>query len=173
MKSSVDREYHLKKWPFLFHVMVEGNRETIRKICLQEGEKGPFFLHISSSLQNSTKDLIIAWLEAYAQKKPSSIDLPLDRSVFKTLFQQKVMETLEKIPFGSQISYAQLAAEAGFNRAFRAVGTLMHHNPYPLVIPCHRVVGKKGLGGFAYSLFLKRYLLEHEGNIFSQIVDNK
>jgi methylated-DNA-[protein]-cysteine S-methyltransferase len=83
-----------------------------------------------------------------------------------TPFQQRVWQALRDIPAGETRSYGQLAAQLGSGA--RAVGNACRHNPVPLVVPCHRVVGATGLGGYAgYTqgpeLRRKAWLLAHEG----------
>jgi methylated-DNA-[protein]-cysteine S-methyltransferase len=79
-------------------------------------------------------------------------------------FRRKVLETLfRRVPSGSVVSYADLAHMVGSPRAARAVGGAMAGNPLPIFIPCHRVVGRKGLGGFGPGLACKEWLLRLEG----------
>jgi O-6-methylguanine DNA methyltransferase len=78
-------------------------------------------------------------------------------------FHRKVWEACARIPYGETRSYAQLAAEAGSPRAFRAVGSAMASNPIPIIVPCHRVVGSNGsLVGFGGGLPQKKRMLEME-----------
>lgn len=80
-----------------------------------------------------------------------------------TPFQKSAWRQLERIPYGETISYAQQAARMGNRQATRAVGGANGKNPLPIVIPCHRVIGKDGtLGGFTGGLDKKRWLLAHE-----------
>jgi methylated-DNA-[protein]-cysteine S-methyltransferase len=68
----------------------------------------------------------------------------------KSPFLFKVYECSQKIPSGKVLTYRELAKEAGSPKAFRAVGQAMARNPFPIVIPCHRVVGTgKNAGGFS------------------------
>jgi len=84
-----------------------------------------------------------------------------------TAFQQSVWKALTTIPVGETWSYAQLAAAIGKPSAVRAVGLANGANPVPIVIPCHRVIGKSGaLTGFGGGLDRKRWLLRHEGAAF-------
>lgn len=78
-----------------------------------------------------------------------------------TEFQRAVWNVTRAIPYGERRTYAEIAEAIG-TRAYRAVGTALAKNPMPLVIPCHRVVGKKDLGGYAFGLEMKRKLLEME-----------
>ncbi len=70
------------------------------------------------------------------------------------------------MPYGETRSYKWLAGEAGSPRAYRAVGQAMAKNPFPLVVPCHRVVASDGsLGGFSGGLDLKKALLDLERSL--------
>ena len=101
-------------------------------------------------------------LRAYCEGRLRVFDLPL--SPEGTAFMQSVWETLRGVPFGETVTYGWLAAAAGYPGAARAVGQAMHRNPIPIIIPCHRVVGAKGLlTGFGGGMDLKRRLLAIEG----------
>jgi methylated-DNA-[protein]-cysteine S-methyltransferase len=81
-----------------------------------------------------------------------------------TLFQRRVWTALRAIPAGETVSYREIATGLGAPRAARAVGTANGANPIALIIPCHRVIRADGdLGGYAYGLRRKRWLLAHEG----------
>ena len=67
-----------------------------------------------------------------------------------------------RIPYGETVAYSELAESLG-SRAWRAVGSAMARNPVPIIVPCHRVVAKHGIGGFGGNVELKRRLLELEG----------
>lgn len=87
-----------------------------------------------------------------------------DMELKGTDFQKKVWAELMKIPRGTTISYAELARRIGHPKAVRAVGTAVGKNPYPIKIPCHRVIASNGtIGGFALGLDMKRKLLKDEG----------
>ena len=79
-----------------------------------------------------------------------------------TPFATKVYEVVAQIPAGQTLSYAEVAEQAGSPKASRAVGNTMARNPIPLVVPCHRVLGANGLGGFTGGLDLKENLLACE-----------
>jgi methylated-DNA-[protein]-cysteine S-methyltransferase len=80
-----------------------------------------------------------------------------------TPFQQEVWQALRAIPFGTSISYAELARRIGRPSAFRAVGAANGANPWPIVVPCHRVIGSdRSLTGFGGGLDLERALLRLE-----------
>lgn len=78
-------------------------------------------------------------------------------------FLERARDQLRRIPPGAPETYAQLAARAGNPAAVRAAGSACARNPTALFVPCHRVVRTGGgLGGFAYGLDVKRWLLDHE-----------
>ena len=68
-----------------------------------------------------------------------------------------------KVGYGETTSYKDLAQRAGRPKASRAVGSAMATNPIPIIVPCHRVVARNGLGGFTGGLDLKQRLLALEG----------
>jgi methylated-DNA-[protein]-cysteine S-methyltransferase len=80
-----------------------------------------------------------------------------------TEFQSEVWEALRRIPYGQVRTYGEVAEAAGRPRAHRAVGNANHVNPWPIVVPCHRVVSTGGLGGYGGGDQVKRYLLDREG----------
>ena len=81
-----------------------------------------------------------------------------------TSFQLETWRALAAIPYGTTISYSELARRVGRPEAVRAVGAANGQNPLPIVVPCHRVIGKDGsLTGFGGGLPAKRALLELEG----------
>jgi methylated-DNA-[protein]-cysteine S-methyltransferase len=88
-----------------------------------------------------------------------------------TPFQQRVWQELQRIPYGSTITYLELAQRLGNPRAVRAVGHANARNPIAIMIPCHRVIGRDGrLHGYASGLDFKRRLLLHEGAPLRQCV---
>lgn len=92
----------------------------------------------------------------------TAFDLPLAPE--GTPFMKRVWKELERIPFGTTISYGELARRIGDPGASRAVGAANGKNPIPIVVPCHRVIGADGsMTGFAGGLDIKRSLLRHEG----------
>jgi methylated-DNA-[protein]-cysteine S-methyltransferase len=80
-----------------------------------------------------------------------------------TAFQSDVWKALRAIPYGQVRTYGEVADAAGRPRAHRAVGNANHANPWPIVVPCHRVVSTEGLGGYGGGDQVKRYLLDLEG----------
>ena len=82
-------------------------------------------------------------------------------------FQQKVLIENRRIPRGMVSSYGRLADKILIPGGTRAVGSALARNPFPIIIPCHRVIKSNGeLGGFGGGLNMKRTLLEMEGVVF-------
>jgi methylated-DNA-[protein]-cysteine S-methyltransferase len=78
-------------------------------------------------------------------------------------FQRMVLKELAKVPFGETITYGELAARCGRGEAARAVGAALARNPWPVIVPCHRVVGAGGrMVGFGKGIAAKRTLLAFE-----------
>jgi len=79
-----------------------------------------------------------------------------------TSFQRRVWNALRDIPWGSAISYGELAQRIAAPRSARAVGAANARNPLAVIIPCHRVIAATGLGGYAAGPTRKQHLLAHE-----------
>lgn len=100
-------------------------------------------------------------LYSYLAGKRKDFDLPLAPD--GTAFRLRVWESLRGIPYGETRSYGQIAQSIGNKKAARAVGQANHHNPIPIFIPCHRVIGSSGkLVGYSSGLQIKTYLLALE-----------
>lgn len=102
-------------------------------------------------------------LNAYFNGKRRDFTVPLAPE--GTPFQRSVWDALKNIPYGETRSYSEIAAALGKPAACRAVGSANHVNPIPVIIPCHRVIGKNGgLTGYAGGLSIKEKLLALERN---------
>lgn len=109
------------------------------------------------SFQKEIKKELIEYFEG----KRKVFEIPLE--VEGTEFQKKVWTEMAKIPFGERMSYGELAQKSGCPKGARAVGLACNKNKIPIIIPCHRVVGKSGkLVGFAGGLDIKAQLLKLE-----------
>lgn len=101
-------------------------------------------------------------LVEYARGEREELDVALDWTRVDSDL-RKVLETLREIaPFGHTVTYGELGTRAGVEDP-REVGVHMNRNPFPIVVPCHRVVAADGLGGYGGGVALKRRLLELEG----------
>jgi methylated-DNA-[protein]-cysteine S-methyltransferase len=80
-----------------------------------------------------------------------------------TIFQRRVWEALNTIPYGTTISYGEVAQQIGQPHASRAVGLANGQNPVSIIVPCHRVIGANGkLTGYGGGIERKQWLLNHE-----------
>jgi methylated-DNA-[protein]-cysteine S-methyltransferase len=108
-------------------------------------------------------DALADKLRRYFEGQEVIFDEPLDPSV-GTDFQKRVWAITRAIPRGKTRTYGDIAREAGSPGAARAVGQAMAGNPWPVVVPCHRVVGHDGrLTGFGGGLDMKQHMLTMEG----------
>lgn len=109
-------------------------------------------------------DGIDAFITGLYEGKKVKFDLSLLNLSGLNDFSVKVLKQTFKIPRGKVSTYSGLAVRAGAPRAARAVGTVMANNPFPIVIPCHRVVRADGsIGRFGGGSDMKKQLLKKEG----------
>lgn len=151
------REYkvQIKEWSFLLQ---EENEKIIGVHFMDKidsaGEKGV----INSPVINET----IKQLTEYFEGKREDFNLPLAPE--GTPFQKKVWKALQEIPYGETRSYQDIAVAVGNPKGCRAVGMANNRNPIPIIIPCHRVIGKNGkMVGYGGGLDKKMKLLKLEG----------
>lgn len=112
----------------------------------------------SDKLKREVKEI----LEYFAGKRKEftiHVDMP------QKGFRAEVWNALVGVEYGELISYSGLAKKAGRPLAVRAAATSCATNPLPIVIPCHRVVAKNGIGGFGGGLELKKFMLRLEGSL--------
>ncbi len=111
-------------------------------------------------------------LRAYFAGELTDFDLALAPA--GAPFQQRVWAELLKIPYGSTISYGEMARRIGAPKASRAVGAANGANPIPIIIPCHRVIGSDGkLTGYGGGIERKKFLLELEAETLARIEDRR
>ncbi len=136
---------------------VVGTREGVEAICLP-----------SERWRASRGDAPAAVAKAAAQLREyfhgsrRYFDLAL-APVAATEFQREVWSAVAAIPYGQVRTYGEVAGDVRRPFAARAVGNAAHVNPWPIVVPCHRVVGANSLGGYGGGEEIKRFLLELEG----------
>lgn len=114
---------------------------------------------LSSTLPEEVENLKNQLIEYFQSKRQK---FQINYIISGTDFQQKILRETARIPYGQTISYKELAEKAGSPRAWQATGQALKNNKLPIVIPCHRVVGIKGLGGYNGGLKLKKLLLSLE-----------
>ncbi len=115
---------------------------------------------IGKCIRTELLDICEKQLREYFRGERRQFYLPLHME--GTAFQRRVWQALMDIPYGSTVTYAGLAAKIGSPGAARAVGRACGANPIAIIVPCHRVLGKKGLTGYAYGLDAKKTLLKIE-----------
>lgn len=125
--------------------------------------------HFKATVQGSYSLLLLnkihQWLEQY-QNSVSLPSLPLEMALIPS-FRKKVLLTLQKTNLGETLSYKLLAEQSLSPKAYRAVGSACKNNPFPLVIPCHRVICSNGnLGQFNGGIEIKKRLLQFEKAVF-------
>lgn len=133
-----------------------------------------------SNYKNATKlrnddpytfDIFIQLAE-YFESKRKKFEISID--IQGTEFQLKVWNEILKIQWGETKSYEQIAEKAGGKNTIRAVGRTVGLNPLPIVIPCHRVIGKNGkLTGYSGGLEVKEKLLRLEGSISLELFEQE
>lgn len=123
---------------------------------------------INTNQESEIIKATVEWLDAYfAGKKPSTSNLALAPQ--GSAFRQSVWELLIQLPYGDVRTYGDIAKEIAAKRgidkmASQAIGGAVGHNPIPIIIPCHRVIGSNGnLTGYSGGIDLKIKLLAHEG----------
>lgn len=138
--------------------------DALHLIELRICENSPANQCFDKSL-SAFREMIIAYLDGNVVDFSK---LPLKMNHY-TDFQQSVLNAAREITRGTTICYEELAYRAGYPGASRAVGSVMRKNPFPIIIPCHRVVQKSGkIGGYCGMMHgkmaeLKRNLLKLEG----------
>jgi O-6-methylguanine DNA methyltransferase len=124
-----------------------------KQLAAAFARKAEFFVELKSQF------------DSYFQGQLTNFDLPIDLQQ-GTSFQKSVWGQVAIIPFGTTMTYGQIAQKIGIPNAVRAVGAANGANPVPILIPCHRVVQSNGhLGGYGGGLKIKDALLRLEGAI--------
>jgi methylated-DNA-[protein]-cysteine S-methyltransferase len=139
---------------------------AIHRVRIGDEEWDSFYtLNKERILRQSTPLLQEAMkqMDEYFEGNRQSFELPISQT--GTTFQQSVWKVLRNIPYGETISYLDVANQIENPKAVRAVGQANRANPLPIIVPCHRVIGKnKQLTGYAGSkIDLKEILLKLEG----------
>jgi methylated-DNA-[protein]-cysteine S-methyltransferase len=107
-------------------------------------------------------------LDEYFAGKRREFQLPLDWSLSRQGFGRRVLDGTARIPYGEARTYREIATEAGSPKAVRAAGNALHHNPLPILVPCHRVLRTGGaVGGYGGGVRRKHHLLRLEGYLDS------
>lgn len=117
---------------------------------------------LEPSRNDTALEPAVAQLEQYFAGERQQFELDLAPQGGE--FESGVWRRLTEIPWGTTRTYGEVAHDLGDDSAARAVGSAVGHNPIPIVIPCHRVIGADGsLVGYGGGLEVKEWLLVHEG----------
>ena len=150
-------------------VYIASTDKGVCKISLPRQTKRDFIRWLNENFEDSevvdnksrNRD-VMDQLNRYFNGRLAKFTCSLD--VIGTPFQTRVWKELTKIPYGTTISYKQLAKRIGTSRGFQAVGRANAANPLPIILPCHRVLGTDGsLVGYASGIKTKEFLLKLEG----------
>jgi len=146
-------------WSFRILSSTQGLRRV--ELCPTPFDELEERLGVRILADDDPNERVLQEIHEYLRGERRTFDLPLN--LLGTEFQQSVWEVIATIPYGGTMSYFDIAQAIGNPNALRAVGQATGANPVPIVIPCHRVVGKSGqLTGFAGGLPLKEQLLSIE-----------
>lgn len=152
-------------------IYVASTEEGVCKISVPKETRKDFFSWLEGNFsldavvdnRSRTKE-VIDQLSRYFNGRLVKFNLPID--LRGTPYQVRVWKELMKIPYGTTITYKQLAKRVRTPNAFQAVGRANAANPLPIIIPCHRVLGSDGsLVGYACGARTKEFLLRLEGAI--------
>jgi len=149
--------------------MVGSSPDGLCKVSFASSVEDEFFSWLEDNFPNSVyredakaNSTYIRALEEYFAGKRRKFGFKLDLRAGG--FRRDALLALSKVPWGTVVSYGELAALAGSPRAARAAGTACASNPIPLAIPCHRVIAAGGrIGGYGGGLDHKKFLLKLEG----------
>ncbi|WP_422106732.1 methylated-DNA--[protein]-cysteine S-methyltransferase [Winogradskyella sp.] len=145
----------------LGHAKIVGDTNGISSVSILDTN-----VELSTVIPESLLDCTTQ-LKAYFNNQLKSFDLNLNPE--GTVFQKKVWNLLQQIPYGKTISYLDLSKQLGDVKAIRAVASANGKNPLWIIVPCHRVIGSDGsLTGYAGGLHRKQWLLNHESEYKQQ-----
>ena len=136
--------------------------ELDRHIEIRYDKKLDSIMFLSSTDKLAQKRTVKASfeLEEYFRGERTEFSCDIDLSGMSD-FTRRVLEETRKIKYGTVITYSELARRIG-SRGVRAVGGALGRNPIPIIIPCHRVVAKNGIGGYSCGVEIKKRLIELE-----------
>ena len=98
----------------------------------------------------------------FSGKRVDFRDIPVVYGDISSIY-KGILEFIRGIPYGSTVTYKEVAISLGRPESARVVGNAMRINPCPIVVPCHRVIGRRGLGGYSLGIEKKILLLKLEG----------
>lgn len=160
LTSNLSIKYYCWYTSPIGQLLLAGCENALHYIAFPEGRSKR---EVSEQWEQSKQPFkeVCAQLDNYFKGSLTTFELPL--SPAGTPFQQQVWNALLDIPYGHTLSYAEIARQIDRPKATRAVGNANGRNPIPIIIPCHRVIGRDGsLTGFDGGLPTKNFLLQLE-----------
>lgn len=143
-------------------LLLVANSDALVEIRFLDSQSSDGGEHIDCSYSHSVLTQTVNELNEYFCGKRKQFTVPLHLA--GTPFQSSVWQALQSIPYGEVVSYGEIANSIGNPKASRAVGMANNRNRIPIIIPCHRVIGKNGdLTGYAGGIDIKQWLLQLEG----------
>lgn len=143
-------------------LLVVSSGNVLERVCFETEN----FDEIVSSYENITEsfsnfELLHEDLTMFLNGNVVSWRMPF---MFKgTIFQEKVLKTLQEVNYGETVTYKALAEKSGYFKAYQAVGSVCAKNTLPFIIPCHRVLpANSSIGSFRGGVAVKKFLLELE-----------
>nr|WP_278252146.1 methylated-DNA--[protein]-cysteine S-methyltransferase [Deferrivibrio essentukiensis] len=115
-----------------------------------------------TDIRHENHEYIIKILDNYFGVKKYGLNFDLLETSGLSKFYIDVYKTLLEVPIGTMITYKELAINSGHSGAYRAVGSAMARNRWPILIPCHRVKAVNSIGGYSSGVELKKKLIETE-----------
>ena len=151
------------------HIYVASTDQGVCKISVPRETRKDFFSWLENQFaldavvdNKSRNKEVIDQISRYFNGKLAKFTCSLH--LFGTPFQTRVWKELGRVPYGTTITYGQLAKRVGVPKGFQAMGRATSANPVPIIIPCHRVVGSDGsLVGYSAGIKTKEFLLRLEG----------
>lgn len=159
--STVEHRYPDFEIRLRFYLCVPVNKEHPRDFVLKEHHSYRWVPMCEVPFVSEKDPLRQPWCEADSVLPP---DETIVEKLSGTAFQKAVWRAICRIPYGETVTYKELAARVGRPTAIRAVASACGANPLPYYIPCHRVVGTNGIGGYACGVEAKKLLLQAERN---------
>ena len=114
---------------------------------------------VESIIFSDYSERVMRDLEKYFRGKSVDFDYVLVR--YPTHFSEKILKIVRRVPYGKTVTYSDVALKS--KTSPRAVGVALRMNLVPVIVPCHRVIAKNGMGGYSGGIEIKRMLLELEG----------
>jgi methylated-DNA-[protein]-cysteine S-methyltransferase len=144
-------------------LLLAGDGKALHRLDMREGRR-PVKIDPRWERRDPPFADIARQLEEYFAGARRTFEVPLELA--GKPFEQRVWAALREIPYGTTVSYGEIARRVGEPTAARAVGLANGRNPIALIVPCHRVIGADGgLIGFGGGLERKRFLLDLEAGV--------